>query len=185
MKRSILLLSILTTVYAGCPDGEPNCYYSGMNYDACMSNMPQGFPYTSCGMISDTGSELVRTCKCDGSNAEFTSTCYSWTSVWEDSACTTEPSPVCGDSMCDSMTGETCTSCPEDCGACYVEPQCGDQICQEWEDCQACPEDCGTCRNDPVCGDAGCNGGETCESCPEDCGYCPPPKPLFIPGLNG
>jgi hypothetical protein len=46
---------------------------------------------------------------------------------------------------------------------------CGDLACEN-ETCSSCPEDCGACA--PVCGDYSCDGGETCSSCRADCGRC-------------
>ena len=71
---------------------------------------------------------------------------------------------VCGDSICSS--GETCSSCAADCGACEF---CGDGICTMGETCDSCSVDCGACE---FCGDGICNSSETCDSCSEDCGTC-------------
>src|SRR5215471_11223584 len=49
---------------------------------------------------------------------------------------------------------------------------CGDGLCNNGETCSTCPTDCGTCA--PFCGDGRCNGTETCSTCPSDCGTCPP-----------
>jgi hypothetical protein len=75
----------------------------------------------------------------------------------------------CGNGVC--QTGETCSTCPADCGVC--PPVCGDASCNGSETCSSCPADCGACPPPPVCGDATCGGGETCSSCPADCGVCP------------
>ncbi|EFJ42131.1 hypothetical protein VOLCADRAFT_107389 [Volvox carteri f. nagariensis] len=83
------------------------------------------------------------------------------------------PAPVvCGDGTC--STGETCSSCAADCGACVV---CGDGFCSGGETCLTCQADCGTRLSNGTltcCGDGVCNagGGETCASCPGDCGRC-------------
>jgi hypothetical protein len=76
--------------------------------------------------------------------------------------------PTCGDGTCNGT--ETCSSCPQDCGAC--PPSCGDGTCNGTETCSNCPQDCGACP--PSCGDGTCNGTETCSNCPQDCGACPP-----------
>ncbi len=71
----------------------------------------------------------------------------------------------CGDGQCDD--GETCTTCPTDCGFCST---CGNGVCDPGESCSSCPMDCGTCES---CGDGFCDEGETCVTCPGDCGLCP------------
>jgi hypothetical protein len=75
-----------------------------------------------------------------------------------------DTSSPCGDGTCDD--GETCSSCPLDCGFC---PKCGDGTCNADETCSSCPQDCGSCEK---CGDGFCNNGEDCLSCPADCGVC-------------
>ncbi len=70
----------------------------------------------------------------------------------------------CPDGFCNG--GETCATCPQDCGAC--PPGCPDGACNGTETCSTCPQDCGTCP--PGCGDGSCNGSETRCSCPADCG---------------
>lgn len=79
--------------------------------------------------------------------------------------------PVCGDDQCNGT--ETCGDCPQDCGACPI--RCGDNLCEGDETCSSCPGDCGSCA--PTCGDDQCNGTETCAVCPQDCGACPLPDP--------
>jgi hypothetical protein len=74
-------------------------------------------------------------------------------------------SDQCGNGACDE--GESCYSCPADCGDCNL---CGDTHCGEQEDCQSCPADCGACEG---CGNGECVAPEDCHSCPMDCGYCP------------
>ena len=90
--------------------------------------------------------------------------------------------PFCGDGKCSG--GETCSSCPGDCG-CAVDETCtegacvsgsggsfcGDNTCDASEDCNSCSADCGACI---FCGDGKCNGSEDCSSCSVDCGTCPP-----------
>jgi len=84
----------------------------------------------------------------------------------------TVAAPECGDTNCDRLDGESCTTCEEDCGPC--EPICGDDTCDEaaGETCTSCEMDCGVCP--PRCGDSHCDTGtETCTSCARDCGTCP------------
>ena len=101
---------------------------------------------------------------------------------------------TCGDGKC--MPGESCSSCPEDCGPCagqgdccapHDSPGCEDSsiqacVCKKdsfccesvWDDvCVAQVTDfgCGAC-NGLGCGDTKCEGGEDCLTCPEDCGEC-------------
>lgn len=76
--------------------------------------------------------------------------------------------PGCPDGQCSN--GETCSSCPQDCGSC--PPVCADGQCNGSENCSTCPQDCGGCP--PGCPDGQCNGSETCSTCPQDCGACPP-----------
>lgn len=70
--------------------------------------------------------------------------------------------PTCGNHVCDrSMmaTGETCTNCPGDCGACTAT--CGNGMTDPGETCTSCPADLGTCPNvRPACltGDPGPDG---------------------------
>ncbi len=75
--------------------------------------------------------------------------------------------PLCGDGSCDGA--ETCATCGTDCGACPSPPQCGDGTCDAEENCSACAADCGAC---PVCGDGTCEAPEGCSNCATDCGAC-------------
>jgi len=48
-------------------------------------------------------------------------------------------SSYCGNNICDS--GESCSSCSGDCGACVVD-NCGNDVCDVDESSATCPEDC-------------------------------------------
>jgi hypothetical protein len=109
---------------------------------------------------------------------------------------------------CDSSWDEICAGlCMNDCGQnCDVQAPCGNGVCGDaGETCQTCPEDCGCtdpqvcfagtcCQPDcegASCGDDGCGG--ICGSCPDSewCqeGVCVPGQPGCIPseapGCNG
>ncbi|MDI1478600.1 hypothetical protein [Polyangium sp. y55x31] len=79
----------------------------------------------------------------------------------------------CGNGECN---GETCDSCPNDCGACF----CGDGICNGGEDCTSCAEDCGPCAECPhsVCGTGAALDPDVCrascvdEVCMQDANCC-------------
>lgn len=76
-----------------------------------------------------------------------------------------EGGDYCGNKVC--AIGETCETCPADCG-CQV-PTCGDGSCDTDETCEDCPEDCEAC---PTCGDDICDPNEDCDTCYMDCGVC-------------
>jgi len=77
---------------------------------------------------------------------------------------------LCGNHRCDADDGESCRTCPADCGKCVPvpEPRCGDFTCDAsaGETCQSCPGDCGSC-----CGNGICDGWEIPETCMADCGW--------------
>lgn len=103
----------------------------------------------------------------------------------------------CGDGVC-SLGGETCATCPGDCGVCpdgdccarRAGVGCSDAAVQAcvcaadaycctvlWDDaCAALVTElsCGVCENATVCGDAQCDAAEDCASCSADCGTCAP-----------
>jgi hypothetical protein len=63
------------------------------------------------------------------------------------------------------------------------EPRCGDLVCNGGETCSSCPGDCGACP--PFCGDGGCNGSESCATCVVDCGNCPGSGVTDLPVMDG
>ena len=103
--------------------------------------------------------------------------------------------PYCGDGTCNN--GETCSSCPGDCGVC--PPVCGNGKVEGIEQCdkgtlngQVCNplygSSCTYCSNSctwvtlkgPYCGDGTCSNGENCSTCPGDCGACADTKKPIV-----
>ena len=94
----------------------------------------------------------------------------------------------CGDGNCTLSIGETCSTCPDDCGVCpfcgdgnlNIGEQCDDginnsQVCTPayGENCTYCSDTCALINvQGPYCGDTACNStlGENCSSCSADCG---------------
>jgi hypothetical protein len=87
--------------------------------------------------------------------------------------------PPCGDGLCDPQIGESCSTCPVDCGVC--QPYCVPPDCAAPPDgCtygppvpvddRGCPTSCGTLSCSTVCPLI------DCPAPPEGCRYIPPPK---------
>jgi Zn-dependent metalloprotease len=73
---------------------------------------------------------------------------------------------VCNDDgSCDAAGGETCASCPDDCGSCA-------QPCSFWKKrkCNIGIGDCSQCGDGSGCGDGICDGDEDDSNCAQDCG---------------
>ena len=158
-----------------CDDGDP------CTDDACEESVCQHLTKAVC---------CTAAVECDDGDPCTTDACV-------DNDCTHAPipdcvPPTCGDGACDE--GETCESCPGDCGECptvsdccspHEEPGCDDAevascVCAlddfcctvTWDDlCVEAGAGCGL--ECPACGDGACVEGETCAACPEDCGACP------------
>lgn len=69
----------------------------------------------------------------------------------------------CGNGICEDY--ENAWICSKDCGE--VATTCGDGECSNGEDKINCPGDCGKIIS---CGDATCDSGESEDTCPQDCG---------------
>lgn len=80
-----------------------------------------------------------------------------------------EPKPKqCGNGVCDEW--ENYISCPEDCPK--PEPKlCGNGVCDPGEDYIICPDDCESPITPEFCGDGQCSLGENSENCCIDCGF--------------
>jgi hypothetical protein len=93
--------------------------------------------FPSCSAVTESAGKINWTCNGQdgGSNANCSAT--------------VTPAPYCGDKTCNN--GETCTTCPGDCGVCPVTPACGDNVCSSSETCTTCPGDCGMCQTGFVC----------------------------------
>lgn len=79
---------------------------------------------------------------------------------------------LCGNTTCDTDSGETCTSCPNDCGV------CGNSQSGQGTTPAAPPESSGTA----ACGNGTCETGEDTANCPGDC---PPPGDETSPPSSG
>ncbi|MFH0891526.1 MAG: hypothetical protein V1867_01965 [Candidatus Falkowbacteria bacterium] len=66
--------------------------------------------------------------------------------------------PICGGNGCESALGETCATCPADCGACPT-PTCGNGTC----DSNECPGGTNPCPADCRCGNGSTECGEECD----------------------
>lgn len=87
--------------------------------------------------------------------------------------CKTTPR-VCGNGVCESNKGESCSNCSADCGPC---PACGNGLCEfPNENCLTCPNDCQPCPNQ-CDGDGICELGEG-----PDCIDCCFDQPLNLDG---
>ena len=102
----------------------------------------------------------------DGDSCSVNSECNSGYCV--NSYCRSSAT-YCGDDVCD--TGETCSSCPAECGL------CDGKKCSAQAECESgyCVNN--YCRASSIyCGDNVCDTGESCSSCVSDCGNCEEPK---------
>ncbi|MFC1510587.1 discoidin domain-containing protein [Candidatus Omnitrophota bacterium] len=81
---------------------------------------------------------------------------------------TYDQTDFCGDGICSA--DEDSFACPQDCAV------CGDNICQgiTGDDCTTCVSDCGECS--AVCGNNLCESGESPATCPSDCQDTIPPR---------
>jgi hypothetical protein len=132
-----------------CPSGY-DCQ-GGTCVQVCTAIVPQCGPYTdSCGNVKDAG-PCPAGYTCSGGSCQ----------------------PDCVSTGCGGQCGVITDNCGNsiDCGAC---PYCGDGICNNGETCDTCPGDCGACPP-PGCGTGcgtGCGSG--CGSCnPEPCEFAP------------
>lgn len=156
---------------AACDDGNPCTEADTCDDGACAGVVSETCFKGSCCDVQNhpgCGDEAVRACVCainEGCCTDnWNAACVELVNKAECGACEVA---TCGDLTCDE--GETCASCPSDCGACIV---CGDGACDATETCSDCAEDCGDCPP-PVCGDDLCAAEESCADCPQDCGDCP------------
>ena len=160
--------SIITVSWSqGCPN-------YGLGPDQCASSKPLYCPKNSKGTDNDKLVDNCQKCGCptnyeckpDGScrlcdNPCSPDPCGSCSSCTVIDRCAGTYScdvitPCCGNGVCES--GETCSSCEADCGACSY---CGDGVCNVGEDCSSCSSDCGGCA---YCESAEEEGGGLCIS---------------------
>ncbi len=153
-----------------CTSGFKNCNSS--TADGCETSIQTLASCGDCGVACNLANAAetcaTGTCQIVSCNAPFTNCDQSTTNGCECAAsCVGGICQGCGDGSCQGGLGETCNSCPADCGGC-----CGNAFCDAalGETCSNCAADCGGCG--PVCGDTICNGSETCSTCAIDCGGC-------------
>jgi len=154
------------------PDGtscEDDLFCNGA--DAC-SNGACASPGDPCdpGWVCNEDSDV---CECDDAgDCDDGDSCTADSCV--DGSCVHSAiDPCCGDGTCGG--GETCSSCPQDCGSC-PEP-CPNGTCGPGEDPCNCPQDCGQPPTSEVLGstcdddlDNDCDGQMDCDD--EDCQEC-------------
>lgn len=126
-------------------------------------DLPEHCSGTAAGCPIDTYSNPTTVCRASTAACDPAEAC---TGNLATCPADTNSCAVCPDGACNN--GETCASCPQDCGAC--QPTCPNGACEGSETCSSCAQDCGACP--PTCGDGVCNEGESCSSCPEDCSVC-------------
>jgi Zn-dependent metalloprotease len=128
--------------------------------------------YTANGGFWTSGSDFAQACK--GIVDAARSLGYKGEAVealtesWADTGVQCDHgSNICNrNAACELGEGETCTSCPDDCGNC-ADP------CSPWkkEKCKLGIGDCSQCDQKPSgCGDGMCTGDETDATCAADCG---------------
>lgn len=145
---------------------------------------------------SRNGSELwAAWYNCVTTTSAVAKAAYCWhfdVSCQSDDSCTCNDSCspnqsflACGNQIC--SPGESCTSCPADCGSCGAV--CGNGLCEGGESCSSCSGDCGACPSGGTCGNGVCESGESCETtggggdCQPDCGCCSGWQPVcFVAG---
>ncbi|HZF47733.1 MAG TPA: hypothetical protein VE093_03730 [Polyangiaceae bacterium] len=150
---------------ASCAQGtsiEDEEYYNGEEDSGDDEDSSGAGPSSSSSVSSGTG---TGTGGAGGAGGTGSGASSSSSSGAGSSSSSSGGGPVCSDGTC--APGETCMSCPKDCGPCVV---CGDGKCDASETCTTCAGDCGPC---PLCGDGKCNASETCMTCAGDCGPCP------------
>lgn len=131
--------------------------------DAAQSSYACEQPY--CGDERCNGSEDAKTCPEDCQSCALRSTCESC--LMDDPLrercwfCTNNGKCVHSLGDCTGSSFYTMNQCDD--------PYCGDGTCDSGESCSKCEVDCGAC---PYCGDGTCDSNETCQSCKSDCGAC-------------
>ncbi len=147
---------------AAAPEADSECHDGDIYWkDTCGA---WGEKATECGEAGcNPGSKVCADCEdlCSGVECGMQGKCDCGTCPTDKSCQSGVCEYHCGDGLCADAGGETCCTCPADCGLC-----CGNGACDCEETCATCVEDCG-CAD--WCGDGQCQQGEQW-SCPEDCG---------------
>jgi uncharacterized repeat protein (TIGR01451 family) len=186
----------------GAKETGEQCDLGSLNGQVCSPLYGSSCTYCSVQCTSVTlngpycGDSIKQTCEqCDNgpSNGQVCSPLYGSSCTYCSNQCksVTLNGPYCGDHTCNGA--ETCSTCASDCGACPVQPKCGDNVINQANEtcdngvlngnvcsplygssCTYCSNQCKSVTlNGPYCGDHTCNGAETCSTCASDCGACP------------
>src|SRR5581483_11039958 len=154
-------------VQRNCPANCSDGYCDFLDGESCLT-CPQDCPDTFiCGNAQTTCAPVsTATCYSGPPTTEGIGLCRAGTKTCNligtaYGPCVGEVTPeteVCGNGADEDCNGTDAT-CPT---------TCPDGNCTSGETCSSCPQDCGTCG--AVCGNASCDGTETRCSCPQDCG---------------
>jgi len=159
---------------AAAPEADSECHDGDIYWkDTCGA---WGEKATECGEAGcNPGSKVCADCEdlCSGVECGMQGKCDCGTCPTDKSCQSGVCEYHCGDGLCADAGGETCCTCPADCGLC-----CGNGACDCEETCATCVEDCGcadcgeeclagectfTACAGKECGDDGCGG--SCGEC--------------------
>ncbi len=160
--------------YNGCSI-NPLCDGLSVNSKLCKDattilTCPNTLTSCSSGLYCNNGQCSSCSSVCDGVCSGVGAACYG-----TDPDCDSSGNPTlacCGNSKCEGAAGESCSTCPQDCGVCpegcnpdTCKGSCG--TCKEYK-CEGDACVCSTILN--CCGNGICEAGESYINCSLDCG---------------